>query len=215
MKKLKLGILVVVAAAALLLFYWYLSNKEENTSENVSEASEISRLLARDIEKDYPSTPREVIKLYSRITVSFYNTELSDDELGKLVDMSLAMFDDELKELNPREKYIESLKATIAEYAAAERIISDYTVQNSQLIDKYRVDGVEYAKVRVMYSIRDIVIEEDEAGGLFAGCGKKQNKVVNYYTTYEDFLLRKDENGYWKILVWKVPEMEGMDGGDE
>jgi len=141
----------------------------------------------------------------------------TDEEIEKLVDMSLMLFDNELLEKNPKNEYLANLKAVIDEYAATEKTITDYTVQSSNMIDKYAVDGVDYAKVRVMYNMRDFKMLEDKDTGFLSGCGTgaRKNKEYRYYTTYEDFLLRKDENGKWKILVWQVPEMEGMDGGDE
>ncbi|MBE5949742.1 MAG: hypothetical protein E7261_12085 [Lachnospiraceae bacterium] len=217
MKKFRTGLLIVLFLVAGLLFYAYLSDKDGTDQEVTKEATEISKLLSKDLTKEYPETPREIVKLYSRITVCFYDEEHTDEEIGKLADMSLMLFDNELLEKNPKNEYLVNLKAVIDEYASTEKIITDYTVQSSNMIDKYTVDGVDYAKVRVMYSMRDFKLLEDKDTGFLSGCGTgaRKNKEYRYYTTYEDFLLRKDENGKWKILVWQVPEMEGMDGGDE
>lgn len=217
MKWFKKGMIIVLLLAAGLLFYAYLSGKDGTDSEVTKEASEISKLFAKDLSTEYPKTPREVVKLYSRITVCFYAEECTDEELEKLADMSFALFDDELVDKNPREEYMEELKSVISEYAASERVITDYTVQSSNMIEKYTADGQEYAKVRVMYSMRDFTRLEEDGGGFLQGCGKakKKNNVYQYYTVYEDFLLRKDDNGQWKILVWQMPDGEGMDEGDE
>ncbi len=217
MKKFRTGTLIVLFLIAGLLFYAYLSSKDGTDSEVTKEASEISKLFAKDLAAEYPETPREVVKLYSRITVCFYDEERTDEEIEKLADMSLMLFDEELLEKNPRDEYLSNLKAVIADYNKSERIITDYTVQSSNMIDKYTVDGEDYAKIRVMYSMRDFKMLEEDEGGFLQGCGtsKRKNRVYSYYTTYEDFLLRKDDGGQWKILVWQVPEMEGMDEGDE
>lgn len=217
MKKLKKGIIIVLLFAAGLLFYAYLSSKDGTDSEVTKEASEISKLFAKNLNTEYPKTPREVVKLYSRITKCFYAKKCTDEEIEKLADMSFMLFDSELIEKNPKDEYMAKLKSVISEYAASERVITDYTVQSSNMIEKYTADGKEYAKVRVMYSMRDFKKIEEENGGFLQGCGtaKKKNNVYQYYTVYEDFLLRKDDNGRWKILVWQVSENEGMGEGDE
>ena len=217
MKKARNGLLIILFLVAGLLFYSYLSGKDGTDQEVVKEASEISKILAKDLTEEYPDTPREVVKLYSRITVCFYEKERTDEDVEKLADMSLMLFDKELLEKNPRNEYIVNLKAVIDEYASTEKIITDYTVQSSNMIERYTVDGEDYAKVRVMYSMRDFKVLENDDVGFLSGCGTgaRKNKEYRYYTTYEDFLLRKDEDGKWKILVWQVPEMEGMDEGDE
>lgn len=217
MKKLKKGIIIVLLFAAGLLFYAYLSSKDGTDSEVTKEASEISKLFDKNLNTEYPKTPREVVKLYSRITKCFYAKKCTDEEIEKLADMSFMLFDSELIEKNPKDEYMAKLKSVISEYAASERVITDYTVQSSNMIEKYTADGKEYAKVRVMYSMRDFKKIEEENGGFLQGCGtaKKKNNVYQYYTVYEDFLLRKDDNGRWKILVWQVSENEGMGEGDE
>lgn len=217
MKKFRNGTLLILFLIGGLLFYAYLSGKDGTDSEVKKEASEISKLLSKNLIAEYPETPREVVKLYSRITVCFYGTECTDEEIEKLADMSLILFDNELLEKNPKNEYLVNLKAVIDEYAATEKIITDYTVQSSNMIEKYTVDGEDYAKVRVMYSMRDFKILDNKTTGFLSGCGTgaRKNKEYRYYTTYEDFLLRKDENGKWKILAWQVPEMEGIDEGDK
>lgn len=217
MKKLRTGTIIVLFLVVGLLFYAYLSSKDGTDSDVTKEASEISKLFAKDLATEYPETPREVVKLYSRITVCFYDEERTDEEIEKLADMSLMLFDEELLEKNPRDEYLSNLKAVVADYNSEERVITDYTVQSSNMIDKYTVDGEDYAKIRVMYSMRDFKLLDNNSTGFLNGCGTgaRKNKEYRYYTTYEDFLLRKDDNGQWKILVWQVPEMEGMDEGDE
>ncbi len=210
MKRLKNVILILLIAVALIGFYWHFSQKSTVPNEIEAEVTELDKLLVINLEKEYPATPRAVVKLYSRITKCFYDYELSDDRLDKLTDMSFALFDEELLMANPKEEYLASLERVIAEYKAADRIISDYTIQDSELIEKYYVDGVEYAKVNVIYSIKDIKEEEDKDTFL-SGCGSRNNKTYQYYSTYEEFLLRRDSEGNWKILVWRLPDLSELE----
>lgn len=212
MKKLKNVTIILLIAVVLVGFYWHFSQKSTVPNEIETEVTELDKVLVIDVERDYPATPRAVIKLYSRITKCFYDYELSTDELDKLTDMSLALFDEELLESNPKSEYLASLSAIIEEYNAADRVITDYTIQDSGLIEKYYVDGVEYAKVNVIYNIKDMKIEEDDNADTFlGGCGSRSKKTYQYYSTYEEFLLRRDSEGNWKILVWRLPDLSDLE----
>ncbi len=212
MKKLKNVILILLAAMVLVGFYWHFSQKSSVPNEIEAEVTELDKVLVIDVGKEYPATPRAVVKLYSRITKCFYDYELSDDELDKLTDMSFALFDDELLYANPKAEYITSLNKVIEEYNAADRVITDYVIQDTELIEKYYVDGVEYAKVNVIYNIKDMKVEEnDDKDTFLSGCGSRNDKTYQYYSTYEEFLLRRDSEGNWKILVWRLPDLSDLE----
>ena len=212
MKKLKNVVLILLVAVVLVGFYWHFSQKSSVPNEIETEVTELDKLLVIDVAKEYPATPRAVVKLYSRITKCFYDYELNAEQLDKLTDMSLALFDAELLEANPKAEYMTSLNKVIEEYKAADRVITDYVIQDTELIEKYYVDGVEYAKVNVIYNIKDMKIEEsDDKDTFLSGCGSRNDKTYQYYNTYEEFLLRRDSEGNWKILVWRLPDLSNLE----
>ena len=184
MKKFRVTICVLVLVLLGLGYYAYLSGKETPTpAENVTEVSEVGKLVARDLDADYPNTPRKVLDFYSQITVCFYEDGLTDENLQKLCDQSIKLFDEELLLVNPEATFVDNTKAEIEEFRAIERKITDYVIEETSEIDFYKEDGRECAKISVKYFLYD------ESG---------------FSKTYEDFLMRKDESGRWKILGWQI-----------
>ena len=181
MKKSRIIIIVVVCVALLLGGYAYWMNRNGNTSSEDIELTKVQQLITKDLEKNYPSTPREVIKVYNEIITCFYNEEYTDAELEKLVDMTLLLMDEELAANNPKTQYLKDVKSEIKEFAEAERTIVSYTLPSSNDIEFRTVDGRECAYVETSYFM-------------------KENKT--YSKTYQTFVVRKDDDGDWKILVF-------------
>ena len=75
MKKatLRIVLLVIVLAALILGYYYYLSHKNDTaTTDNNEETTQrvAQGVGTKDFNKDYPETPREVVKWYNRITIA-------------------------------------------------------------------------------------------------------------------------------------------------
>ncbi len=65
----KTVIIVVVLAAIVLVYYYYLGHREKRQEvEQAVAASEVQSVLMRDLEHNYPPTPKEVVKYYAEIT---------------------------------------------------------------------------------------------------------------------------------------------------
>ena len=65
------------------------------------ELTEIQKLITKNLDTNYPATPREVVKYYNRILECFYDDTYTDDELESLADQARKLLDDELLENNP------------------------------------------------------------------------------------------------------------------
>ncbi len=194
MKKFRVAIGVFIMVALVVGYWMYLSNRDTATpAEQQTEVSDIGKLAARNLDTDYPNTPRKVVDFYSQITKSLYSEELSEQELQKLCEQSMKLFDAELLNANPEETFLDNTKAAIEEYRKIERIVTDYTLEASSDVDYYTEGGQEYAALSVKYFLRD----KD-------GYGK----------TYEDFLLRKDEDGRWKIVGWQMTPASEKDSDE-
>lgn len=178
-KKIVIGIILV---ALVVCYYFYLSNREVNNEDKVVANEEVSKLINRNLEGDYyPEFPRDVIAFYSRIVKAYYYTELSDKEIEGLGNQARKLFDAELLEKNPENEFFDRLKDEIKQYNMVERKIHDYTVDKSDDVKTFTFEGKEYARVRAAYLMR-------EKGTLV--------------TVYEEYTLRKDVDGNWKILYW-------------
>lgn len=185
------GTIVVMFAIviAVLIGFWQILEgkraKEKEMEFKQSNVEEVNHILNKDYENNYPSTPREVIKAYSRISSCVYNYNLKEKDLELVVEKMRQLFDEELLIANPWDEHLEDLKKDINEYQKAKRKISNYVVDKNSSSVNGKVDDRECAVIHASFLVQE-------------GDG--------YTKSYEQFLLRKDENGKWKILGWELVE---------
>lgn len=191
MKKTRVMIIVAVCVVLLVGSYLFLINKKSNVSPEDVELTKVQKLITKDLAKSYPATPREVIKIYNEIITCFYNEAYTEDELESLVDMTLLLMDEELAANNPKKDYLKEVKDEIAEFAAAERTIVSYTLPSSNEVEFRTVDGRECAYVETSYFIKE---------------------KSSYSKTFQTYVVRKDDNGDWKILVFYKTEGDTSNG---
>lgn len=180
------GILILIILVVLVGgYYAYLSNRMGPTEEETEDPAALTQtqlVLSRDLETNYPPTPREVVKYFSDVTQCFYDEEHDDEELKKLGLKMRGIYDEELIANQTEEEYIDLLKADVQEYKDNNRVIISYSPSGSMDVETYTHEGHECAKLYCMYDI-------------------KQDSLV--YHTNIVFVLRKDDDGHYKIYGWK------------
>lgn len=180
-------LMLIIVFAVAIGFWRIMENKREQAQEQEfieSSNEEVNAVLKKDFDENYPSTPREVLKNYSRIISCVYNyDDLSEKELTALTEQMRKLFDEELLASNPLDTQLEDLKSDIDEYQKANRTISNYVIDKDSTIVEKKVKDRDCVNVNVSYLLHE-------------GSG--------YTKTYEQFLLRKDEKNHWKILGWKL-----------
>lgn len=179
-------IIVVVIMAALCIGYFiYLSNRTPSVdaTDKAVNDKEIAALTTKDIVNNYPESPKEVIKLYARITKAYYKSELSDEQIEALGKQARLLFDDELKDKQTDEQFITALKTDIKDYNKINRYVSDYKIEESEGVQYKTFEERKYASLRVNYMIRE------------------KSELITSYTKYT---LRQDGEGRWKILYWEL-----------
>lgn len=189
-KKISLVAVALVCIGLIVGIFYYFSQQKKTAAENSVELTEVQNLITEDLDKSYPATPREVVKLYNRIITCFYDEEYTDEELEQLGDQARMLFDAELLENNPREEYFEQLRAEIEDYRERSKTIVNSSVCSSNDVNYQTVDGDECAYVTASYFI---------------------NENKNYSRTNQMYVLRKDEEGNWKILVFYKIEGDSSD----
>ncbi len=191
-KALRIGIAIICMVTLVVGYYAYLSRRNDSISaEETVELSEVQAIISKDFKREYPATPRSVVKWYNRIVTAFYAEEYTQEELEKMADQARMLMDDELLEYNPRDTYLASLSLEIDDYHNRERVIVSSTVCDSSEVQYKTVNGYECAFVNTYYFIRE---------------------GSSYTRTYEDFCLRKDSNGNWKILTWRLSTEDEING---
>ncbi len=178
-------IVFVVLAIGIVGLFFYISNRSNVVAEGRQQMSEVQEILARNLETNYPPTPKEVLKFYSEITQAFYGEEYTDEELEKLALKSRQLFDDELVANQTDEQYLSALKMDIESWKHDKKVISSYSVSSSTDVQEYSYGGREWAQLYCIYSIR---------------------MGTNVAPIQEHFIMRKDQRGHWKILGWELVE---------
>lgn len=185
-KAFRIGISIVICVGLVCGYYYDLSHKNAKSAEDAQDkTTEVEKIIERDFDKKYPKTPREVVKWYNRIITAFYGEEYTDEELEKMADQARSLMDDELLSYNPRDTYLKSLKADIEDYKTRDKIIVQSSVSDSNDITYATVDGEYCAYVDAYYFSRE---------------------ASDYSRTYEEFVLRRDDEGHWKILSFRLTE---------
>ena len=178
------GVIVLILMAVLVIgAFAFVAYRTPKTAEEATEVTEKAELMSRNIGANYPSTPREVMKLYNRYMLCLYgvdSSELTDDEVRALGRKLREMFDDELLEANPEEVHLLSLSQEIAAFRTDEKVMIQANVCDSNEVDYIDVDGASGALLESSYFVKK---------------GTKE-----FSRTYQQFLLRKDKNGNWRIL---------------
>lgn len=184
------GVLIALFVAILLVGIFYrLSNKTVVSSEDemVETVTAIDTALSRNLTTNYPPTPKEVVKYFSEITQCYYNeTFESDEQLEKLANQMLLLYDDELVGYNSYEDYLFDLRSDITYYNTNGYTISSFAPSASTDVEYFTEDGSERARLWCLYTIKS----------------GKYYKNVN-----EVFILRKDEKSHWRVYGWK--EVDG------
>lgn len=180
------GILIGLVLIALVVgYYFYLSNRKpkEAAEDTETTVSAVQKLLLKNIDDDYPPTPREVLKLYSDITVCFYSEDYTDEELTQLAQQIEKLYDEELIANNTPDQYQKNLRWDIKTMKDKNLRVTSYSVASATDVDYFDAGGRSWARLSCTYTIRS---------GKEAGLAR------------EIFLLRKDDMGHWKIYGWEA-----------
>lgn len=186
----RIVILVIAMGCLILGYYYYLSHRNTTTEQSTAttESTEMEKVLEKDFTKEYPETPRSVIKWYNRIIALYYNEDTKDEEVDALCDQAMLLMDADLLQVNPRDTYIASVKEDILDYANHNRIIMTMEVCSTADVEYKTADGRDYAYVQVYYFIKE---------------------GSDFQKTYQKYALRKDDSGHWKILAMQLTDANG------
>ena len=191
-KVLRIGIAVICMVSLVVGYYAYLSRRNDSVSADDSvELSEVQAIISKDFDKNYPATPRAVVKWYNRIITAYYAEEFTQEELEQMADQTRKLMDDELLQYNPKDTYVASLNLEIEDYHNRQRVIVSSSVSESGEVQYKKINGYECAFVSAYYFVRE---------------------GSSYTRTYEDFCLRKDSDGNWKILTWRLSTEDEING---
>lgn len=194
-RKILVILIVVLFVSAILGLFIYVNNKPQSGSvEDDVVISNVDNVVLRNLDINYPPTPKEVLKYYSEITMCFYEENLSEEDLVRLAQTARKLYDAELCADITEEEYLASLREDILEFNSLGIVVSGYTVSSSTDVEEFVVEGRECARLYATYRLR---------------------QGTEYIYSNEVFIMRKDENGHWKILGWELLEEEEVESLQE
>lgn len=194
MKNAKYVIIAIACISVICASFYFFS---QGNKENEKDLTEIEKVIVRDLEKNYPKSPREVVKLYNRIVKCYYGSQMpTEKELNDLVDQMICIMDDDLLLINPRDEY----------YNWVVNDINQYKRDKKQLVstDVCSTNDVKY--------ITDDKNGEEEKDKLaYVDASYFVNTDGKFSYTYQQFVLRQAADGRWKILTFYQIEGEKSD----
>ncbi len=186
MKKVRYLVVGLILIVLVVGYYYFLSTRNVKTVEDATEITEVDNCIMRNLDTDYPRTPREVVKFYDRLLMCLYNEEYTDDEFYKLADQQRKLLDVELQEQNPITSFYDNLQLAVTQFRSnSGRIISSSECSSND-VEYKKIQGRECAYVTV---------------GYFTEESSEFNK------SYQEYVLRKDEDDTtWKIVAFRITE---------
>lgn len=182
-KALIIGIILV---CLVLGYYFYLSQKAANQKqESQVEISAVQNVLLRNLDTNYPPTPREVLKCYCQMAQCLYNESYTEEEFNALAVKVQTLYDKELIANMTQAQYLQDLKWDIEQFAKEKTVISSYSLSSATDVEEFKQDGYSWAKLYCTFTLRT---------------------GTQLSSTKEIFLLRKDEENHWKIYGWELTE---------
>ena len=194
MKNAKYVIIAIACICLICAGFFFLS---KDTQPNEKNLTEIEKVIVKDLKNNYPKTPREVVKFYNRIVKCYYGDKPTEAQLNDLVDQMLLILDEDLLLVNPRNAYYNSVVKDIASYKEKNK-----TLVSTDVCDSNDVVYVTDEK--------DGANEKDKLA--YVNASYFINSDGNFGYSYQQFVLRQDEDGCWKILTFYEIEGEDSDG---
>lgn len=184
-KGVKGAIVFVILIMLIIAYYFYLSNRSVNEKEKAISVTAVQSILLDNLDISYPPSPKEVIKYFCEITKCFYNEEYTEEELKSLAFKIRELYDVDLIADKSDEQYLKDLKNDIKTFNQKKITISSYSTSSSSEVEYYAIKGYEFAKLYCVFTLR-------------------QGTELKFTT--EQFLLRKDDKGHWKIYGWELAD---------
>lgn len=177
-------IIIALLIMALVGYYAYLSNKDRARREDAAMTA-VESALSRDLNTNYPPTPKEVIKYYNELLRCLYNEESSQEEIEALGLKARELYDEELLEANELGGYLIRLQEDVKDYRSNGRRITTISVAASTNVDMFEQDGYSFAKIMCAYNI----MQDGQT-----------------HPSDQVYLLRKNADRQWKIYGWEAAE---------
>ncbi len=183
----KVFVIGLILIGLILGYFFYLSVRKGKDTDEDTQIGVVQEILMRNLDKNYPPSPREVLKYFGELTQCFYSEEYTEEEFYQLAMKIQELYDDELIANKSQEQYVEDLRWDIAQFKDQNTVVSSYSLPSSTDVDFFTQDGYSWARLYVEFTLRT---------------------GTHLSFANEIFLLRRDDNGHWKIYGWQPEDQE-------
>lgn len=183
----KVFIIGIILIGLIAGYYYYLSNKKQEEKEPPVKLTAVQEALLYNFERNYPPSPKEAVKLFGKLTQCLYNEEYTDEEFLLLAHQIENLYDAELIANKTEEQYLTDLRKDVNQMKQQKLVISSYATSSSTDVFYFSQDGYEWARLYCSFTMR---------------------KGTELGSSNQVFVLRKDEDGHWKIYGWKPAKPE-------
>lgn len=181
MKKYKPAIFALVLVLFGVGVFFFVTRKP--ASDPGTTISDLSKIVEKNYDRNYPATPREVAADYSDVIMYLYNKDCSDSDIEKLANTARKLMDDELLNANPIKSHVAGLKAEMSTFKKENVEIVNYSLPEISEVNYFRFEDADCAGVKVSYFIK--------------------KKDSTFSKTFQQYLFRKDSQGRWKLYGYK------------
>lgn len=183
-KMVTLLLAMAIVVVIIVIVFFKTANSKNYNEGDVALSKTQSVILEHNLDIDYPQSPRAVVKYYAELSQCMYDTQNTEKDVADLAVQSRKLFDNELYMQQTDEQYLTDLKSTIKKFTGEKRRIVSFTVSSSTDVEYYTLDsGDDMASLYCIYTL--------------------QKGSLNY-SDNEEYILRKDSSGHWRILGWQA-----------
>lgn len=195
----KTMIIMAMLVGGVLLFYLHLTRRnteavsaEAAGNRAVQEMTAAQKLIAEAAFKEYPTTPVQLVKYYNDLSVCLYNEDCTESEQKALMLIMRKYMDEELLANQSEADQLIELRKDVEAFQKQEIKIYSVDVTPSLDVDYFNYEEHECARLYSNYTMKGIV-----------------EGSMAYNTIRQVFILRKNEEGHWKIYGYKNEEETG------
>ncbi len=168
-------LICLILIAGIFVYYRYMNREKKTESESIP-ATEVEKLISKDLDEGYPETAKEVLNLYLRYVQCIYNSNPEDEQMQSLMGQLRKLYHSELLAANQNDAQFKKMQAELKKFAEDKIKIATCTVDSS--VKKKTIKGKECALLQVAFLL---------------------SNSDGYTKSYQKFVLAI-ENERWKIL---------------
>ena len=177
-------VMTVLAAIVILGLYMVFTRSKKVGPEESYDISVVDEITTTNLEKNYPASARKVVELYAKTMQVLYKEEYSDSQQDKMIAVLAGIMDEEL--LANQKNFEGNMKLEVKDRKENDYSISYYVIQAKEP-EEVMVGGKKMCDVECLYTLR-------------------QGSYID--TADYHFVMRRDDNGKWKILGWTLSTEE-------